>query len=157
LFASPLRAKLHGYEPSRRIAELMDQAAIDDPVSQAQYADLKTYLVGDILTKVDRTSMATSLEVRPPLLDYEFVEWAMTLPSSLLLRRGRGKFILKRALEDRVPLACLYRPKQGFAGSLAGEFRGAGATRVRKRLLGDAMLDSGLFDRDAIARLIDDH
>jgi asparagine synthase (glutamine-hydrolysing) len=157
LFAPQLLSAIDGYEPSRRIASLMEEAGTDEPLLQAQYTDLKSYLVGDILTKVDRASMAASLEVRAPLLDHELVEWTMTLSPSLTLRRGEGKYVLKRALEDRVPTENLYRRKQGFATSLADHFRGAGAARVRDRLLGDRMLDSGLFDPEALARLINAH
>ena len=157
LFAPELRGAVAGYEPSRRIATLMQESATADPLLQAQYVDLKSYLVGDILTKVDRASMAASLEARAPLLDHELVEWAMTLPTSLTLRRGEGKYLLKRALEGQVPNENLYRRKQGFAMSLAECFRGAAALQVRDRLLSARMLDSGLFDADALARLIDVH
>jgi len=135
----------------------MEEADIDDPIARAQYADIMTYLPGDILTKVDRCSMATSLEVRVPMLDHEFVEWAAQLPRSLCLDGGEGKKILKRALEPYVPQENLYRKKQGFATSLASHFSGAGAARVRKALLGEAMMDCGLLDRDTISTMIDAH
>jgi asparagine synthase (glutamine-hydrolysing) len=157
LYSRPFLGAVDGHEPSRRIAALMADSGSDDPVQQAQYADINLYLVGDILTKVDRASMATSLEVRAPLLDHEFVEWALSLPSSLTLRRGGGKYVLKRAMAGRVPDANLHRAKQGFATALAGRFRGPGEARVRARLLGEAMRDCGLFDVSALARLIDAH
>ncbi|HJU16190.1 MAG TPA: XrtA/PEP-CTERM system amidotransferase [Stellaceae bacterium] len=157
LFAPPLRHAVDGHDPARRIAGLMAEADTPNPVQQAQYADLKSYLPGDILVKVDRASMATSLEVRAPLLDHPFVEWALSLPPSLTLRRGMGKFILKRALEGRVPDANLYRAKQGFAAPLAERFRGRGAMRVRERLTGERMGDCGLFDMAALARLVEAH
>lgn len=157
LFGPQLRSAIDGYEPSHRIQMLMEQAETSHPVLQAQYVDLKSYLVGDILTKVDRASMATSLEVRAPLLDHTLVEWAMTLPPSLTLGRGEGKSVLKRAFDGQIPKANLYRRKQGFATSLAGQFRGEGVARVRERLLGDRMLDTGLFEAAALARLIETH
>jgi asparagine synthase (glutamine-hydrolysing) len=157
LFAPQLLSAIDGHDPSRGIGVLMAESGTTNPLFQAQYTDIKTYLVGDILTKVDRASMATSLEVRAPLLDHAFVEWTMSLPSSLTLKRGQGKYVFKRALEKKIPAACLYRQKQGFATSLAGRLRGAGAARVRSRLLGECMLDSGLFERDALARVIDAH
>ncbi|HVC55961.1 MAG TPA: XrtA/PEP-CTERM system amidotransferase [Stellaceae bacterium] len=157
LFSPQLRSALGDHQPSARIAEAMIEADTDDPLFQAQYADLKTYLVGDILTKVDRASMAVSLEVRAPLLDHKIVEWAMTLPSSLTLRRGEGKYVLKRAMEDRVPAANLYRRKQGFATSLAAKFRGPGAERIAARLLSGPMADANLFDRDSIRLLFERH
>ena len=89
-----------------------------------QYADFKTYLPGDILTKVDRASMANSLEVRVPLLDHTLVEWAARLPSDLKLHGREGKYVFKDALEPYVSKEILYRPKQGFAVPLATWFRG---------------------------------
>ena len=156
LYSPMLAARLDGYDPGARIAALMEESGTDDPLLQAQYADLQTWLVGGILTKVDRASMANSLEVRAPILDYRFVEWGLGLPSHLKLRGGEGKYIFKKALEPLLPRAVLYRPKQGFSTSLAGPFR-AGIARVRERLLGPAMLDSALFQPATIARLLDEH
>ena len=156
LFAPGLAAELSGYDPGARVAALMDECDSDDPLIQAQYVDINTYLVGDILTKVDRTAMAVSLEPRAPFLDHTLVEWAMRLPASLKLRNGTGKYVLKKAMEPWVPHDILYRPKQGFATSHATAFR-RDAARVRERLLGPAMLDSGLFRRDALARMVDEH
>ncbi len=134
----------------------MDECDDADSLLQAQYVDVGLYLPGDILVKVDRTSMAHSLEVRAPFLDYEFVEWGMRLPPSLKLRGQEGKFILKKALEPIVPREILYRTKQGFATSLAKPFRERGGT-LRTELLGPSMLDSGLFDPAAIRRILDEH
>ena len=89
----------------------------------AQYVDLKTWLVGDILTKVDRTAMACGLEVRVPMLDPTFVEWTLGLPSRLKLAGGDSKIVLKRALEPLLPNEVLYRRKQGFSVPLALWFR----------------------------------
>ncbi|MCX7375214.1 MAG: asparagine synthase (glutamine-hydrolyzing) [Alphaproteobacteria bacterium] len=156
LFSPMLAGRLGGYDPGARIPVLMEEAGTDDPLVQAQYADLQTWLSGGILTKVDRASMANSLEVRAPILDYRFVEWGLSLPRRLKLRGGEGKYIFKKAMEPHLPREVLYRPKQGFATSLAGPFR-TGIGRLRERLLGPAMLDSGLFERPAIARLLDEH
>jgi asparagine synthase (glutamine-hydrolysing) len=156
LFSGALEAGLDGHDPSRRITSLMEGCGSDDPLLQAQYVDINTYLVGDILTKVDRASMAHSLEVRAPMLDYTFVEWGLGLPPGLKLRGREGKWVLKRAMEPLLPHEVLYRPKQGFAMSLDQQFR-TQAGRLRERLLGEAMLGSGLFAQDAIAQLIDEH
>ena len=156
LFSPSLRAALDGHDPNARIVDLMDNAGTEDALLQAQLVDIRTYLVGDILTKVDRTSMDNSLEVRAPFLDHRFVAWGLGLPAELKLRGGAGKYILKKALEDRVPSEILYRPKQGFATSLQALFAQA-ADRLRARLLGAAMRDCGLFDLQAIARLVDQH
>ena len=156
LFSPTLRGQLDGHNPSDRIVDLMQECDSADTLLQAQYVDVNTYLVGDILTKVDRTSMAHSLEVRAPFLDYEFVEWGMRLPPSLKLRGQDGKWVLKRALEPLVPHEILYRRKQGFAMSLSALFRDK-AAQLRERLLGSRMLDSGLFDGPALARMVDEH
>jgi len=156
LFSGKLEAGLDGHDPSRRITALMDECGSDDPLLQAQWTDINTYLVGDILTKVDRASMAHALEVRAPMLDHEFVEWGLGLPAGLKLRGREGKWVLKRAMEPLLPHEILYRPKQGFAMSLDTQFR-EGADRLRERLLGPAMLESGLFAPDAIAQLVDEH
>ena len=122
-----------------------------------QYADFKTYLPGDILTKVDRASMASSLEVRVPLLDHTFVEWAAGLPSHFKLHGREGKHVFKAALEPHVSDEILYRPKQGFAVPLAAWFRRPLRRRLRDTLLGPVLRDSGLFDTGTISTLLDQH
>ena len=157
LYGSDMRRAVDGHRPGALIGAAMQEADVGDPIARAQYADIMTYLPGDILTKVDRCSMATSLEVRVPMLDHEFVEWSARLPRSLCLNGGEGKNILKRALEPYVPQENLYRKKQGFATSLAPYFRGTGVAVAKKALLSEAMMDCGLFDRGAIAAMIDAH
>ncbi len=156
LFSQSLNAQLDGHDPNAPIEALMAACPSDDALVQAQYVDINTYLVGDILTKVDRASMANSLEVRAPFLDHRFVAWGIGLPAALKLGGQEGKHVLKRALEPLVPREILYRRKQGFATSLAGLFR-TKADRLRSRLLGEAMAGSGLFDLAALARIIDQH
>jgi asparagine synthase (glutamine-hydrolysing) len=124
LLSPAVRAAMTGYRPADIIAHHMRHAPSDDAVAVAQYVDLKTWLVGDILTKVDRTSMACGLEVRVPMLDPSFVEWTLGLPTSVKLRGGEGKFVLKQALEPVLPKDLLYRRKQGFSIPLAHWFRG---------------------------------
>jgi asparagine synthase (glutamine-hydrolysing) len=135
----------------------MRQCDSDNPLSQVQYADFKTYLPGDILTKVDRASMASSLEVRVPLLDHTLAEWAAEVPPQLKLRGREGKYVFKSALEAYVPNEILYRPKQGFAVPLAAWFRGPLRRRVRDTLCGPLLRESRLFDIDTIASLLDQH
>jgi asparagine synthase (glutamine-hydrolysing) len=101
--------------------------------------------------------MASSLEVRVPLLDHTLVEWAATLPSHLKLHRREGKYIFKSALESHVPKEILYRPKQGFAVPLATWFRGPLRQRLRDRLRGPVLKGSGLFNMATIASLLDQH
>ncbi len=156
LLSPGLRARLDGHDPGARILALMAEDEDAAPLAQAQYVDINTYLPGDILVKVDRASMAVSLEARAPLLDRAFVEWGFALPPALKLRRGSGKDILKRTLAPYVPGEILYRRKQGFAMPLAAQFR-AGAPRLHARLMGEAMLDSGLFQPEALTRLVREH
>ena len=95
--------------------------------------------------------------MRAPLLDHTLVSWAMDLPRSLLLRGGERKYVLRRAARQLLPQEILDHPKQGFAGSLRSQFRGAGAARVRKRLLGETMMDCGYFEAAGLSRCIDEH
>ena len=134
----------------------MEAASGADPLLQAQLVDLQTWLVGDILTKVDRASMANSLEVRSPFLDYEMVAWGLALPRRLKLRGQEGKAVLKRALEPLLPREVLYGAKRGFTQRLGPQFR-RGAGRIRARLLKGPMADSGMFRPEAVARIVDDH
>jgi asparagine synthase (glutamine-hydrolysing) len=157
LYSPEMRKAVAGQHPSEIIATAMQEADSDDPLTCAQYADLVTWLPGDILTKVDRASMAVSLEVRAPLLDHELVEWAGTLPSSLKMHGGEGKYILKRALEPFVPRENLYRRKEGFTTSLARHFRGEGTRPLHDALASEVVADSGLFDRGTIESAIDAH
>jgi asparagine synthase (glutamine-hydrolysing) len=122
-----------------------------------QYADIMTYLPGDILTKVDRASMAHSLEVRVPLLDHVLVEWAATLPPRLRLNARGSKYVLKQALRPYLPAAILRRTKMGFSVPLAAWLRGSLRPRVTRALAEPAFANSGLFDMAAVARLIEQH
>jgi asparagine synthase (glutamine-hydrolysing) len=156
LLAPQVASALGDHDPAARVAALMAESGSDDALAQAQYVDLATWLPGMMLTKVDRTSMASGLEVRAPLLDHRLVDWGLSLPAALKLRGGEGKLVLKRALEPWLPRAVLHRPKQGFAMPLGDVLR-HGIARVRGRLLGSVMLDTGLFQGRAIARLLDEH
>jgi asparagine synthase (glutamine-hydrolysing) len=128
-----------------------------DPLALVQYLDYKTYLPGDILTKVDRASMAHSLEVRTPFLDYEFVEWASSLPSDVKLRGSEGKHVLKRALEPVLPREVLYRDKMGFAVPLDTWFRGSLREHIANTVRGPRLAESGIFDPAMLSRMVDDH
>ena len=156
LFSADFRRELQQY----RAVEVFHRHAVsapEHPLSRIQYLDLKTYLVGDILTKVDRASMAHGLEVRVPILDHEFVEWLAGLPPELKLRGRQGKYLFKKSLESRLPNEILYRAKMGFAVPLASWFRGPLRERVKSALLGPRMLDSGIFDRRFLQQLVDQH
>jgi asparagine synthase (glutamine-hydrolysing) len=157
LFSPRFRRELAGYDAIEVFRRHAAQAGTDDPLALVQYLDLKTYLVGDINTKVDRASMAHSLEVREPLMDHPLVEWLGSLPSSLKVRGGEGKWLLKKAMEPRLPDDVLYRPKMGFAVPLSRWFRGPLRERVRGALLGDRLAETGIFEASYLRRLLDDH
>jgi asparagine synthase (glutamine-hydrolysing) len=157
LYSPSMRRELQGYRAFEVMDRHMRNAPTDDHLSRVQYADLKTYLPGDILVKVDRASMANSLEVRVPLLDHLLIEWAATLPRHMKLRGREGKYILKKALEPSLPSDVLYRPKMGFAVPLAEWFRGPLRSRVQEIVTGRGLAQSGLFDLGAIERLIGQH
>jgi asparagine synthase (glutamine-hydrolysing) len=157
LFSARLRSELSGYTALEVFRRHATAANCSDPLALIQYLDLKTYLVGDINTKVDRASMAHSLEVREPLMDHLLLEWLATLPSSLKIRAGEGKYLLKRAMEPYLPRGVLYRQKMGFAVPLARWFRGPLQNRVRKALASGRLLDTGLFDPEYVRSLLDTH
>jgi asparagine synthase (glutamine-hydrolysing) len=157
LYSARLRTELGGYQAHDVLQRHARAADTDDPLALIQYLDLKTYLVGDINTKVDRASMAHSLEVREPLMDHPLVEWMATLPSDLKMRGGESKFLLKKAMEGRLPEEVLYRPKMGFAVPLARWFRGPLRERVRQALEGGELASSGLFNPSFLKRLADEH
>ncbi len=157
LFSKSFRRELQGYEAVQVLRDHAGRAEVDDPLSLVQYLDMKTYLPGDILTKVDRASMAHSLEVRVPILDHKLVEWAGRLRPEFKLKGREGKYILKKSLEPHLPRDVLYRPKMGFAVPLASWFRGPLKERVREAVLGAALRDSGIFSRPFLERLVNHH
>jgi asparagine synthase (glutamine-hydrolysing) len=125
-----------------------------DWVAALQYCDLQTYLPLDILTKVDRMTMAHSIEARPPLLDHRVVEFAATVPARYRLRDGTTKYLLKRAMRGVLPDGIIDRPKHGFAVPLARWFRGELAGFARDVLLSDACRQRDLFEPKYVERLI---
>ncbi len=157
LYSRRFRSELQGYNAIQVLKKHAANSPTDDPLSLVQYLDMKTYLPGDILTKVDRASMAHALEVRVPLLDHKLVEWVSGLPPEFKLKGNEGKHIFKKSLSTRLPNDILYRPKMGFAVPLASWFRGPLKERVRKTLLGQRLLDTGIFEESALNRLLEEH
>ena len=157
LFSDTFQASLQGYRASDVMREHAAAAPTDDPLSILQYVDFKTYLPGDILTKVDRASMAHSLEVRVPLLDHTFIEWVSGLPSSLKLHNGQGKYILKKSLEPHLSNDILYRAKKGFSIPLAAWLRGPLRSEMRASVLGERLADTGIFNRDYLRHMVERH
>ncbi len=157
LFSDSLKRDLQGYRAVEVFRRHAQQAPTDHPLSLVQYLDMKTYLPGDILTKVDRASMAHALEVRVPILDHKLVDWISTLPPEMKLKGREGKHIFKKALEPSLPNEILYRQKMGFAIPLASWFRGPLKERVRESLLGSTMADAALFDTRFLKKIVDQH
>lgn len=154
LFTPEFRARLAGYDSLDVFRHYYDRADTDDLLSKIQYVDIKTYLTDDILTKVDRASMAVSLEVRAPMLDHKFMECVASIPSGLKLRNGTGKYILKKALEPVLPKDILYRQKQGFAIPLDLWFK-----RELKEMASRVILETedGILDNRFLKKIWDQH
>lgn len=156
LFSPELRRRLNGYRSIEVFRRHLENAP-SHPLSQVQYLDYKTYLPGDILTKVDRASMAHALEVRVPILDHEFVGWIAGLSPELKLRGQEGKYVFKRAMEPYLPESILYRRKMGFAVPISNWFRGSMRERLRGALLEGHLRETGFFDMRYVERLLDEH
>jgi asparagine synthase (glutamine-hydrolysing) len=157
LYSNALKAELGGYNAAEVLHRHAGAAGTDDALGLIQYLDLKTYLVGDINTKVDRASMAHSLEVREPLMDHPLVEWLASLPSSLKIKGNESKWLLKKAMEPHLPHEVLYRRKMGFAVPLARWLRGPLRGRVRGALLGGRLAETGWFSPGYLAQLLAQH
>jgi asparagine synthase (glutamine-hydrolysing) len=149
---------LGGYDSGDVVRQHFNADAPLDLLQRAQYTDIMTYLPGDILTKVDRASMANSLELRAPFLDQELASWAFALPDELKLARGAGgKAILKKAMEQFLPHELLYRSKKGFTVPVAAWFRGPLRDNVQALAHGSRLRDSGFFQPRAIQEMADAH
>ncbi len=140
------------------VGALFDSAPAADDLSRAMYTDIHSYLPGDILTKVDRMSMANSLEVRAPLLDHVVVEWATSVPWSWHFRGGEQKYLLKQlARRLGVPAEVLDRPKQGFAIPLVHWLRNELRSTLMETLLEPRTLQRGYFNAKAVRTLVNEH
>ncbi|MCX7194205.1 MAG: amidotransferase 1, exosortase A system-associated [Proteobacteria bacterium] len=156
IFSAKFKRELQGYQAIEVLRRHAANAP-EHPLSAIQYIDYKTYLVGDINTKVDRASMAHALEVREPLMDHQLIEWTASLPPELKLHGNEGKYLFKKAMQAYLPDEVLYRPKMGFAVPLANWLRGPLRERARAALLGSHMTDSGLFDMDFLSEMLAQH
>jgi asparagine synthase (glutamine-hydrolysing) len=149
LFSDALKREIQGHRAEDRYIAAMRNAPAREHLDRAQYADLKIWLPGDILTKVDRTSMAVSLEAREPLLDHRLVEFGARLPVSMRLRGGTGKWLMKKALRGTLPDEILYRKKMGFVSPIGSWFRGpllGEAQRVVARMNETGWFAPGVLD-----------
>jgi asparagine synthase (glutamine-hydrolysing) len=144
--------------PAELFRNYYDRAPADDELSRMQYLDTKTYLPADVLTKVDRMSMATSLEVRCPLLDHEIVEWSASLAPHWKLRMGQSKYALKKLAERLgVPSQAIHRPKQGFAMPLVHWFRKELKSGIGQILLEPRSLARGYLNPSGVRAMLEEH
>ncbi|APW45073.1 XrtA/PEP-CTERM system amidotransferase [Rhodoferax antarcticus] len=157
LYSSGFKRTLAGYRAQEVFKQHAANANTTDPLALVQYLDYKTWLVGDINTKVDRAAMAHSLEVREPLMDHELIEWLATLPSSLKIRGQEGKWLLKKAFEPSLPNDVLYRPKMGFSVPLAKWLRGPLRERLQQAVLGPQLEATGYFNPQTLQTMVRQH
>ncbi|HEY6212013.1 MAG TPA: asparagine synthase (glutamine-hydrolyzing) [Vicinamibacterales bacterium] len=157
LYSAEFAAEVRDADPfhSFRVAYL--SCGSPDPLDRALYVDVKTYLVDDILMKVDKMSMAVSLEARDPLLDHKLLEFVATIPSSLKLKHGRSKYLLRRLLAKRIPQHIVDRPKHGFEAPIGRWLRGPLAPMVDDLLRDGRLADRGVFDDREVQRIWREH
>ncbi len=145
-------------DPLQQFRDYYDHAPATDPLSRLLYLDTKTYMTADVLAKVDRMSMAASLEVRAPILDHEFVEFVTGLPAKWKYRNGTKKYILKKLAERvGIPKEVLDRRKQGFALPLVHWMRRDMKDELRQILLDPRTLQRGYFNADAVRTIVEEH
>jgi asparagine synthase (glutamine-hydrolysing) len=157
LYTDALRRELVGVQSERLLYDVFDESRADADAGRAMDADLNLYLPGDLLAKVDITTMANSVEARSPFLDHHLVEWAAGLPTRLKTRPGATKYLLKRAVADWLPRQLLERPKAGFAVPLAQWLRTC-LRPVAWDLLTDGTARSrDLFDPETVTWLLERH
>jgi asparagine synthase (glutamine-hydrolysing) len=157
LYTDGFVRSLGGFRAEEELIALMRAAPARSGLDRAQYADLAFWLPGDILTKVDRTSMAVSLEAREPLLDHRLIEFASRLPEGLRVKGGTGKYLLKKCMERYLPHDILYRPKQGFVTPIAEWLRGPLSAQARAIAGSPVLGQTGWLDRRAIGDLAEAH
>lgn len=157
IYSGDFVAALGAYDAAEVVRGHAARAGTNDPVALAQYIDLKTVLPGGMLVKVDRASMAHSLEVRAPFLDHTFVEWAARLSCKEKISRGAGKILLKRAMRASLPAEVIDRPKQGFSPPLAAWLRRELAGRLRDTVRSLPLAMSGLFSMPRLRTMADCH
>ncbi|BBC72980.1 amidotransferase 1, exosortase A system-associated [Altererythrobacter sp. B11] len=157
LYSRDFARRIGGYRAEQPFMETMRSAPARSGLDRAQYADLTFWLPGDILTKVDRTSMAVGLEAREPLLDHRLVSFAAALPERMRVQGGQGKYLLKQAMRRYLPDDILFRPKQGFVTPIADWLRGPLAGQARGIAASAALARTGWFDTIAVSRLAEQH
>lgn len=155
------RANYNGtstYDVVRQYQEKFDLASPDaDAAARMTYLELKLRLPELLLMRVDKITMATSVEARVPFLDHHLIEYAMNLPRELKIKGQTGKHILKRALESILPRDVLYKPKRGFGAPVHEWFRGSGGDALVQQITNSSLRKRGFFDYEFINRMADEH
>jgi asparagine synthase (glutamine-hydrolysing) len=157
LYHEEFRRKLNGYDPLDSLQEIYRQTKGWDTLNRLLYLDLKTWLPDEILIKSDRMSMAASVELREPFLDYRIVELAARMPTRFKLQRGQTKYVLKQALAPVLPRAILKRKKMGFPSPVGLLFREEMHDYVRELLFNRKALWRGYFDGAVLGHLVERH
>jgi asparagine synthase (glutamine-hydrolysing) len=157
LYSGDFAASVGDADPLARFRDLYARCHSLDALDRGLYVDVNTYMVDDILTKVDRMSMAVSLEARDPLLDHKLLEFAARVPTSLKIKNGRGKYLLRKVLQRRIPADILERGKHGFEAPIGEWLRGPLVPMADALLTDGRLRDRGIFDDREVARLWQDH
>ena len=157
LLSADVRSALGAVDPEVRLARHFERYASLPWASQMMRFDLETYLPDDVLTKVDRMSMAHSIESRVPLLDNHVVDLANALPASLKIKNGRRKHVLKEVATRLLPEGIVDRKKQGFGVPLGTWFRGDLKELFADTLLAPTTLQRGYFEPRFVRRLVNEH
>jgi asparagine synthase (glutamine-hydrolysing) len=157
LYHPDFAARVGDADPYAKHRHLYEKCESPDPIDKAMYVDAKTFMVDDVLTKVDKMSMAVSLETREPLLDHKLLEYVATIPSSLKLRNGTTKYLLKRLLARRLPASILERPKQGFSPPVGQWLTGPLATMGQDLLFDGRLAARGLLRDSTVRQLWTEH
>jgi asparagine synthase (glutamine-hydrolysing) len=157
LYSSDFRHAVNGHDAFASFRDAYQACKSSDPLDRSMYVDARTYMIDDVLTKVDRMSMAVSLEAREPLLDHKLLEFAARVPASLKLKDGQSKYLLRRVLEKRVPRSIIERKKSGFAAPIGEWLRGPLAPMTNELLLDGRLRQRGIFNHAEVTRLWQEH
>ena len=155
VLSSGMKSGLNGYDPRQKFRDLFQQVRHASPLEQMQWVDLQTYLPGDILVKLDRATMAYSLEARAPWLDYRLAELAFRLPASLKIHGKIGKYIFKKAMEPYVSSSVIQRKKMGFSVPLEEWFRSSLKLLFQQMVLSQDMDE--FVERPEVERIWREH
>jgi len=157
LYTQSFGAAVGESDPEALFVEVFGQSDAEDWTDAALDADVQLYLADDLLVKMDRATMAHSLEARSPFLDHSLMEFVATLPANFKLAGRNKKYLLKAALRGALPDAVLDRPKMGFSAPISHWFRDELREMAYDVLLSPTTLQRGYFQRQALGRLVDEH